>query len=100
MAYEIEFTDDALRDFRALEAPFRVAIRQALETHLRHEPAKISKSRIKRLRELRRPQYRLRVDQLRVYYDVADNVVTILGVLAKLDSFDWLAHNSEPKKRP
>ena len=96
MAHEIEFTDDALRDFRALDAPIRASIRQALEAHLRHEPTKVSKSRIKRLRELRRPQYRLRVDQFRVYYDVEDEMVTILGVVAKGASYDWLADNSEP----
>lgn len=96
MDYEIEFVNDALLDFRALDAPIRAAIRKALETHLRHEPTKVSKSRVKRLRELRRPQYRLRVDQFRVYYDVEDAVVTILGVVAKGASYDWLAYNSEP----
>ena len=34
-------------------------MRQALEKHLRHEPEKLSKSRIKRLRGLSRPRYRL-----------------------------------------
>jgi mRNA interferase RelE/StbE len=95
MAWEIEFADDALTDFRALDAPIRASIRQALETYLRHEPTKVSKSRIKRLRELRRPQYRLRVDQFRVYYDVEGNMVTILGIVAKAASYDWLANNSE-----
>ena len=96
MAHEIEFTHDAVTDFRALDAPTRASIRQALETHLRHEPTKVSKSRIKRLRELRRPQYRLRVGQFRVYYDVEGAVVTILGIVAKAASDDWLADNSEP----
>lgn len=95
MAHEIEFTDDALCDFRTLDAPIRAAIRQALEAHLRHEPTKVSKSRIKRLRELRRPPYRLRVDEFRVYYDVEAEVVTILGIVAKAASYDWLADNSE-----
>lgn len=58
--------------------------------------AKLSKSRIKRLRELRRPPYRLRVDEFRVYYDVEGAVVTILGIVAKSASYDWLANNSEP----
>lgn len=96
MAYEIEFIDDALRDFRALDAPIRASIRRALATHLRHAPTKVSKSRLKRLRELRRPQYRLRVDEFRVYYDVAGEVVTILGIVAKAASYAWLADNSEP----
>jgi mRNA interferase RelE/StbE len=95
MVHEIEFTDDALRDYRTLDAPIRASIRLALEAHLRHEPTKVSKSRIKRLRELRRPQYRLRVDEYRVYYDVEAEVVTILGIVAKAASYDWLADNSE-----
>src|SRR6516162_5874146 len=32
-------------------------LRAAFETHLRHEPEKTSRSRIKRLRGVRRPQY-------------------------------------------
>ena len=56
--------------------------------------AKVSKSRIKRMRELRRPQYRLRVDDIRVYYDIEAQTVTILGVIPKKASGDWLADNA------
>ena len=94
MAYEIEFIEDALRDYRSLEAHVRATIRDALDTWLRHEPTKLSKSRIKRLRELRRPQYHLRVGDIRVYYDVEDLTVTIMGIVAKTLSEDWLAANS------
>ncbi len=94
VACEIEFTDDAQRDYRSLDAPIRASIREALEVHLRHEPTKVSKSRIKRLRALRRPQYRLRVADSRVYYDIEDDVVIVLGIVAKRASYDWLADNS------
>jgi len=94
VAYEVEFTDDAQRDYRNLSAPIRASVRDALEVHLRHEPTKVSKSRIKRLRELRRPQYRLRVADFRIYYDVENEVVTVLGVVAKASSYRWLADNS------
>lgn len=93
MAYEIEFTADAHGDFRGLDASLRASVRNALEVHLRHEPTKISKSRIKRLRELRQPQYRLRVEDCRVYYDVEDEVVTILGIVMKAASYGWLDDN-------
>ena len=70
--------------------------RVALETHLRHEPAKISKSRIKRLRGLSRPQYRLRVDNFRVFYDIEDQEVQILAIIAKDQAAIWLkAHGTE-----
>ncbi len=94
MAYEIEFTKDAHQDFRNLDAHIRPVIREALETHLRHEPTKVSKSRIKKLRSLRRPQYRLRVTDYRVYYDVEERMVTVLGVVSKSASYDWLTDNS------
>ena len=94
VAYEIEFTEDAQRDYRNLSAPVRATIRDALEVHLRHEPTKESKRRIKRMRELRRPQYRLRVADFRVYFDVEDKMVTVLGVVAKASSYRWLADNS------
>ena len=41
-------------------------VTEAIERHLTHEPTKISKSRIKRLRGLSQPQYRLRVGDIRV----------------------------------
>jgi prevent-host-death family protein len=45
-------------------------VRDALERHLRYEPTRVSKSRIKRLRGLSQPQYRRRVGEVRVFYDV------------------------------
>jgi mRNA interferase RelE/StbE len=96
VAFAIEFTSDAHRDFCRLDAHIRMALREALEIHLRHEPTKVSKSRIKRLRQLRRPQYRLRIDDHRVYYDVDldEERVTVLAVISKATSYDWLADNS------
>lgn len=50
--------------------------------HLRHEPTKTGRSRIKRLRGLSRPQYRLRADDIRVFYDVTEKVVEILAIVS------------------
>jgi len=52
---------------RALPAHVRAEVRDAIEVHLRHEPTKVSKSRIKRLRGLSQPQFRLRVGDIRVF---------------------------------
>jgi mRNA interferase RelE/StbE len=73
-------------DLRRLSARDRAKLRDALEVPLRHEPTKVSKSRIKRLRGLTRPQYRLRVDELRVFYDVTDSEVQVLAIVAKGDA--------------
>jgi mRNA-degrading endonuclease RelE of RelBE toxin-antitoxin system len=62
-----------------------------METHLRREPEKTSRSRIKRLRGLSRPQYRLRVGDIRVFYDVEDGVVEVLAVVPKSETKSWLA---------
>jgi mRNA interferase RelE/StbE len=68
----------------------------ALETHLRHEPAKASRSRIKKLRGLRRPQYRLRVGDIRVFYDISGATVEILAIVAKSEAEKWLAQFASP----
>ena len=75
----------------ALTANIRTMVRSALETHLRHEPEKASRSRIKRLRGLRRPQYRLRVGEVRVFYDVSGTTVEVLAIVAKSEAESWLA---------
>ena len=68
----------------------RTKVRDAMETHPRHEPAKVSKSRIKRLQGLSRPQYRLRVDDLRVFYDIEGTEVQILAIVEKANADPWL----------
>ncbi len=90
MRYEIVLSPEALGDFRQLKANLRSAVRAALETHLRHEPTKTSKSRIKRLRGMSRPQYRLRVDEVRVFYDVTEAAVEVLAIIPKSDAKGWL----------
>jgi mRNA interferase RelE/StbE len=76
---------------------FERPVRDALERHLRHEPAKTSRSRIKRLRGLRRPQYRLRVGEVRVFYDVSGATVEILAIVAKSEAESWLAQFANPQ---
>jgi mRNA interferase RelE/StbE len=96
MRHEIVLAPEALEDFRALKAAQRAAVRAALETHLRHEPTKTSRSRIKRLRGLRRPQYRLRVDEIRVFYDVSGPTVEVLAIVNKEEAEPWLARFGSP----
>lgn len=62
---------------------------------MRYEPEKTSKSRIKRLQQMQQPQYRLRIDDLRAFYDVSytndgDGVVEILRVREKSEAMKWL----------
>jgi mRNA interferase RelE/StbE len=95
MRYEIVLAPEAIQDLRRLKANLRARVKDALEAHLRHEPTKPSRSRIKRLRGLSKPQYRLRVDTVRVFYDVSGTKVEILAIVMKADAEAWLAKVGE-----
>jgi mRNA-degrading endonuclease RelE of RelBE toxin-antitoxin system len=97
MSFVIVVAPEAVEDLRRLSASARATVRNALETHLRNEPERISRSRIKRLRGLRRPQYRLRVDEVRVFYDVSGTTVEVLAIVAKSEAESWLAQFGSPE---
>ncbi|MGH8637870.1 MAG: type II toxin-antitoxin system RelE family toxin [Burkholderiales bacterium] len=97
MRFEILLAPEAVEDLHRLKASERSAVKGALETHLRHEPTKSSRSRIKRLRGMARPQYRLRVEQVRVFYDVSGSVVQVLAVVPKPEAESWLAQFGSPE---
>jgi mRNA interferase RelE/StbE len=96
MRYEIIVAPEAAVSFNSLPAYHRAEVRDALERHLRHEPARGSKSRIKRLRGLSQPQYRLRVGEVRVFYDVTTEAVEVLAIVTKAEAADWLAAHGTP----
>ena len=96
MAFSIILASEAVEDFKGLKANVRSAVRTALDIYLRHEPTKISRSRIKRLRGTGRPQYRLRVDDVRVFYDVSNSTVEILAIVNKSKAATWLARFGRP----
>jgi mRNA interferase RelE/StbE len=97
MPFEIVLAPEAVEDLRGLTANVRATVRAALETHLRHAPEKTSRSRIKRLRGLLRPQYRLRVDEVRVFYDVSGTTVEVLAIVRKSEADSWLAQFGNPE---
>lgn len=98
MRWEIVLAPQAVEDLRRLSARDRATVRDSMETHLRHEPAKTSRSRIKRLRAVVRPQFRLRVGEIRVFYDVVEteSTVEVLAVVAKSQAAEWLRRIGEP----
>ena len=91
MCYEILLAPQAVQDLARLRANVRATVKDAIETHLRYEPEKVGRSRIKRLRGLTQPQFRLRVNEVRVFYDVAEDRVEILAIVSKSDAAAWLA---------
>ncbi|MEX0702156.1 MAG: type II toxin-antitoxin system RelE/ParE family toxin [Planctomycetales bacterium] len=96
MPYEIVLAPEAVDDLRRLKAHQRAEVQDALERHLRHQPQKTSKARIKRLQGISRPEYRLRVgDDLRVFYDVTENAVEVLAIVSKSNADEWLERHGE-----
>ena len=50
----------------------------------------------KRLRGLDQPQYRLRVDEMRVFYDVTQTTVQVLAIVTKAEAQAWLDDEGTP----
>jgi mRNA-degrading endonuclease RelE of RelBE toxin-antitoxin system len=97
MPFAVILAPEAVEDLKKLSANVRATVRAALEEHLRNEPAKISRSRIKRLRGLRQPQYRLRVDEVRVFYDISGPLVEVLPIVTKSEAQSWLGQFGNPE---
>jgi mRNA interferase RelE/StbE len=97
MPFAIVLAPEAVEDLGRLPASVRATMRAALKTHLRHEPEKTSRSRIKRLRGLLRPQFRLRVGEIRVFYDVSGTTVEVLAIVVKSEAESWLAQFGNPE---
>ena len=97
MRFEILLAPEAIEDLRKLKAGERTSVKEALEIHLRHEPTKTSRSRIKRLRGVARPQYRLRVEEVRVFYDVSGSTVEVLAIVPKPEAESWLTQFGSTK---
>jgi mRNA interferase RelE/StbE len=97
MRFDIVLAPEAVEDFSRLRANVRAEVRDEMETHLRFEPTKTSKSRIKRLRGIRKPQYRLRVHDIRIFYDVVGPSVEILAIVEKSEAASWLREFGSPE---
>jgi len=93
MAFRIELVDAAKADLRRPRGVDRAKVLDRIEAHLRHRPTVQSRSRIKQLRPGTYPPYRLRVEDIRVYYDVDEirHLVVVLGIVPKSESAAWLA---------
>ena len=96
MLFDIVLAPEAARVLRKLPGHRRALVKDTIERHLRHEPRKVSRTRIKRLRGLIQPQYRLRVGDIRVFYDVTETAVEVLAIVPKAQAEAWLAEKGTP----
>ncbi|MFA6109128.1 MAG: type II toxin-antitoxin system mRNA interferase toxin, RelE/StbE family [Candidatus Latescibacterota bacterium] len=85
MPYEISLKLSAVKDMDRLRKFDVTRIADAMERYLQSTPSRVSKSRIKRLRGSRNPDYRLRVGDYRVFYAVDEDGrrVDVLRVMHK-----------------
>lgn len=85
MPFQLIYSNKARSAIKSLRAFERQQIVTAVETHLRYQPTNTSRSRIKKMTQPFWSQYRLRVGDYRVYFDVdeASNTVDILHVIHK-----------------
>ncbi len=51
--------------------------------------------RIKRLRKMSQPQYRLRIGDVRVFYDISEENVEVLAIVLKSEAATWLAKHGK-----
>jgi mRNA interferase RelE/StbE len=94
MPHEIRYSAQAVEQLIKLKTVDRTAVFDTIEAILSVNPTLVSKSRVKLLREPSPTQYRLRVGEFRVFYDVNDDVVLVVQILSKRDSLDYLGGSS------
>jgi mRNA interferase RelE/StbE len=83
--FRIEFAREAANDLRELRAFDKRKVLDAIQLFLIRDPRKTSRSRIKLMAQPFWSQYRLRVEQFRVYYDLDEvaGIVNVVRVLRK-----------------
>ena len=94
--YTIMLKRSAIADLDALRKYDATQIADAMERHLQRNPTKESKSRIKRLRGINNPDYRLRVGDYRIFY-VVDEVARRVDVLRVMHKDQTLRYYKELK---
>ncbi len=95
--YRIMLKPSAIADLDALRKYDATQIADAMEKHLQHNPTKESKSRIKRLRGISKPDYRLRVADYRIFYGV-DEIARRVDVLRVMHKDQTLRYYKELKR--
>lgn len=96
MRYKIVLAPEAVQDLKRVRAHLRAMVRDAIEKHLRHQVTRTSRSGVKRLRGVSRPQYRLRVGVARIFCDVSEDTVEVLAVVFKSEADAWLRRGGDP----
>mgnify|MGYP001584763633 CR=1 FL=1 len=84
--YALKLKPDAVKDLDRMRKYDATKALDGIEEHLSFEPMKESRSRIKKLRGKPPTDYRLRIDDWRIFYQVVGKEVHILRVMHKKDT--------------
>ncbi len=89
--HAIRLKPSAIKDMDRLRKYDAAAIADGMERFLGDHPTRESGSRIKRLRGMSNPDFRLRLDEYRVFYNVnaEEHRVDILRILHKDETADY-----------
>ena len=90
MPYELRYSDTAVEQLKKFRAFDRTAILDQIERVLGVNPTLESKARVKRLRQPAPTEYRLRVGEFRVFYDVEEQAVYIVQILSRQEAIGYL----------
>ena len=97
MKYQLRIALAADAELKRIPVYYRRQIVSVIRDTLSTEPTKESRARIKKLIQPAESIYRLRAGDYRVFYDVADDLVTILHIRHKKDCkelYGGLPHES------
>src|SRR5437870_1263345 len=92
MKYRVLLAPERRGGPEAVRAHDRARVRSELKK-LELQPTTVRRSRIKRLRGMKKPEYRLRVGDVRVFYDVVEGpepTVEVLAIVSKKEATVWL----------
>jgi len=95
--YDIVLKPSAIRNMDKLRRYDAVQVADAIEAHLSDRPTRVSRSRIKKLRGIRNPDYRLLAGEFRVFYGVDDTAcrVDVLRVMHKNETHSYYTELSQ-----
>ena len=90
MPYEVRYSNEAVEQLKKLRAFDRAAILERIEQVLGVNPTLEGKASVKQLHQPAPTQYRLRVGEFRVFYDVEQTNVYVVEIVSKQDAIVYL----------
>jgi len=92
MPFEVRYSTRAVKQLKKLRAFDRATVLDEIGRTLTVNPTMESKAKIKKLRQPAPAQYRILVEDFRIFYDVDDvnHSVDVIQILSKEDSLPYL----------